>query len=264
MNIFLRELKANLKSLLIWSVVMGLLVMVGVSKYASFAGDTELLGLLDAMPQAMMDALRMNSFNLSTLEGFFGIMFIYFSLMGAMAAAMWGSETITKEARNHTSEFSHVLPVSRNRLVSAKALSALVYCIVFVGVTWGLSLAAVQPYTPGEGFYRFLALEMAGMLLIEVIFLAVGLLLACALQHSKRAGGLAIGIILGLYFLSVVSELQPDLAWVDHFTPFKYYDPLRMLQTGQIETLPLLLTGGIVLACTTAAFWFYNRRDLTI
>ena len=53
----------------------------------------------------------MRAFNMTTLSGFYGIMFIYFGLMGAIAAAMWGSDIISKEERDKTVEFSLVLPV---------------------------------------------------------------------------------------------------------------------------------------------------------
>jgi hypothetical protein len=89
MNIFLRELRANLKSLLIWSVILGALIAVGVAKFSAFAGNPEMLQILDSMPVAMLDAMNLRAFNLTTLSGFFGIMFVYFGLMGAMAAALW-------------------------------------------------------------------------------------------------------------------------------------------------------------------------------
>ena len=43
MNIFLRELKANVKSLVIWSVIVALLIMIAVAKFSAFAGDPEIL-----------------------------------------------------------------------------------------------------------------------------------------------------------------------------------------------------------------------------
>ena len=39
MNIFMRELKANLKSLLIWSGIILLLIIMAVVKFSAFAGD---------------------------------------------------------------------------------------------------------------------------------------------------------------------------------------------------------------------------------
>jgi len=264
MNIFLRELRANLKSLIIWSVIVMLLITVGTSKFAAFAGDPEMLKILDTVPTAVMDAMNFNAFNLTTLTGFYGVMFVYFGLMGAIASAMWGSDIISKEERDKTVEFSLVLPVSRSKVITAKALATLINCIVFVLITWGFSIVAVQTYSPNQAYYDFLALEMQAMFGIELIFLAVGLLLGCAMQQYKLSGSTAVGIILVTYFLSIVSAMQEDLDFLKYFTPFKYFDAGELYRTGQFESGYLLLSAGIIVLCLAAAYWAYNRRDLYI
>ena len=264
MNIFFRELKANLKSLLIWSVIIALLIMMAVTKFSAFAGDPEMLYMLDSMPPALLDALSMRAFNLTTLSGFYGIMFIYFSLMGAIASAMWGSDIISKEERDKTVEFSLVLPVSRSRVVTAKALAALVNSILFVLITWGISLVAVRSYNPDQGFFDFLALEMQAMFLIELIFLAIGLLLGCAMQQYKRSGSAAVGIILATYFMSVLAVMNENLDFLKYFTPFKYFDAGELFRTGQMDGLYLLLSAVIIVASVAVGYWIYNKRDLYI
>jgi ABC-2 type transport system permease protein len=264
MNIFVRELRANLKSLIIWSVIMVLLVMVGASKFSAFAGNPDMLAMLDSMPQGMIDALSMRAFNLTTLTGFFGIMFIYFGLLGGIAAAMWGSDIISKEERDKTVEFSLVLPVSRSRVITGKALAALVNCIAFVLITWAISLAAAQSYTPEADFYNLLRLEMLAMFMIELIFLAVGLLLGCALKQYKRASSVAVAIILITYFMSVMSGMQENLDFLRFFTPFRYYNAGVFFRSGSLDGLYLGLTAGIVGLCLLGAYLIYNRRDLYI
>jgi ABC-2 type transport system permease protein len=264
MNIILRELKANLKSLLIWCGVMFLLILVAAAKFSAFAGDPSMLAMLDAMPQAMIDAMSLRAFNLTTVTGFYGIMFLYFGLMGGIAAAMWGSDSISKEERDKTVEFSLVLPVSRSRVITAKAVAALVNCVLFVLVTWGISLVAVRSYAPDQAFYDFLRLEMLAMFLVELIFLAIGLLLGCAMKQYKRSGSSAVAIILVTYFLSVMSGMQEKLDFLKYFTPFKYFDAANLLHNGKIETPYLFITAGIIVVCVAAAYWVYNKRDLYI
>lgn len=264
MNIFLRELKANLKSLIIWSVIISLLIFMAVTKFSAFANDPAMLSMLDSMPPALLDALSMRAFNLTTLSGFYGIMFIYFALMGAIASAMWGSDIITKEERDKTVEFSLVLPVSRNRVVTAKTLAALVNTILFVLITWGVSVLAVRSYNPDQAFHDFLALEMRAMFLIELIFLAVGLLLGCAMKHYKRSGATAVAIILTTYFISIVAVLNENLDFLKYFTPFRYYDAGELFRTGGMETIYLVLTAAIIVVSLAVAYFVYNRRDLYI
>lgn len=264
MNIFLHELKANFKSLLIWSIIITLLIMVAVSKFSAFAGDPEMLKMLDSMPPAMLDALNMRAFNLTTLSGFYGLMFIYFSLMGAIAGAMWGSDIISKEERDKTVEFSLVLPVSRNRVVTAKALAVLVNCIAFPLITWGISVVAVQSYSPDQAFYNFLALEMQAMFAIELIFLAFGLLLGCAMKQYKLSSSTAVSVILVAYFTSIASGMSKELEFLKYVTPFKFFDAGELFRTGQMDGTYLLISSVLIVACLAAAYWTYNRRDLYI
>jgi len=264
MTVFKRELKANLKSLLIWSVIASLLIMMAVAKFSAFASDPEMLKMLDSMPPALLDALSMRAFNLTTLSGFYGIMFTYFGLMGAIAAAMWGSDTISKEERDKTVEFSLVLPLSRSRVVTAKALAALVNCAAFVLIIWTVSLVAVQSYDPDQGFHDFLALEMRAVFAIELIFLSIGLLLGCAMKRYKFSGSTAVGIILATYFMSIISVMHKDLEFLKYFTPFKYFDASELFRSGKMDSMYLLLSAAIIAVCVAAAYWIYNKRDLYI
>ena len=264
MNIFLRELRANFKSLVIWGGIVSLFVVVGISKFSAYEGNPEMLQLLDNMPPALMDAFNMQAFNLTTLEGFFGVMFTYFALLLSIAAAMWGSDIISKEERDKTVEFSLVLPVTRSRIITAKALAALVNCIALLLITWGVSLAAAAQYSPDEAFYRFLGLCMAALFFLQLIFLAVGLLLGCAMKQYRRTGTAAIAILLGSYFLSILSGMHEDLEFLKYLTPFKYFDPALLLHESRFEPVYLILTALIVLVSLAGAYYTYARRDLYV
>ena len=264
MNIFLRELKAGAKSLVIWCVILTLLIFIATAKFSAFYNNPEMMSMLDALPPAFLDAFSIRAFNLTTLSGFYGVMFIYFSLMGAIAAAMWGSDMISKEERDKTVEFSLVLPVSRSRVITAKALSAFVNCVAFVLITWVVSILNVRQYTPDKAFYDFLALQMRAMFVIEMIFLAFGLLLGCAMQNYKRSGSTAVAVILGTYFLSVLSSMKENLDFLKYFTPFKYFDALELFQNGRMDATFLMISIAIIIVCVTAAYWRYNKRDLYI
>jgi ABC-2 type transport system permease protein len=264
LNIFFHELKANLKSLLTWSGFLLLFVFLCTAKFSAFYNDPSILKMVADLPKAMIDAMSLRSFNLTTLSGFFGVMLIYFALMGGSAAAMWASDSISKEERDKTVEFSLVLPVSRSRVITEKVLAAVVDCIAFVLVTWVCSIAAAQFYKPDQAFYKFLALEMEGMFVIELIFLAVGLLLGCVMKQYKRSGSTAVAIILVTYILSVISAMQSNLDFLKYFTPFKYFDAAVLLRDGRISGGYLLLSGIIIVVCVAAAYFTYNRRDLYI
>lgn len=264
MRMYFRELKAGIKSLLIWTVVIALLVIVAVNKFAAFEGNPESLAILDAMPPQLLEALSMRAFNLTTLEGFFGVMFVYFALMGAMAAALWGSESIAKEERERTVEFTLVLPIPRRQIVTAKLLAALTNCALFVLFTWLISVAASRSYDPGKTLFDFLRLEMLAMFMIELVFLSLGILLACASKTPRRVGSMAIGLILGLYFVSIYAGMNEKLTWLKYLTPFGWFNASEFFRTGRFEPWALVLTVLTVVIFLFAAYFTYDRRDLYI
>jgi ABC-2 type transport system permease protein len=264
MNIFVRELKANLRSLLIWSVIVILFVTIGISKFSAYYGNPEMVAILDEMPQAVLTAFNFQAFNLTTLSGFFGVMFTYFALLLSVAAAMWGSDIISKEERDKTVEFSLTLPVTRGRVVTAKALAALVNCIGLLAVTWGASLVSARQYQPDSEFYRFLGLCMLAILIMQVIFLAIGIFLGCAMRQYRRASSVAVSLLLGTYFLSVISGLNENLEFLKYLSPFKYFDAGVLLRESRIDVAFVGLSLAIILASMAGAYFTYARRDLYI
>lgn len=264
MRMYFRELKAGIKSLLIWTVVIAFLIFVAVGKFAAFEGSPESLAVLDNMPPQLLDALSMRAFNLTTLEGFFGVMFVYFALMGAMAAALWGSEAISKEERDRTVEFTLVLPVPRRRIVTAKLLAALTNCALFVLFTWILSVIAVGGYAPERSLYDLLRLEMLAMFMIELVFLSMGTMLACVSKTPRRVGSIAIGLILWLYFLSIIAVMHEKLTWLKYLTPFGWFNASDFFSSGRFEPYALVLTGLTDVIFLFAAYAGYDRRDLYI
>lgn len=264
MNIFLREVKGNLRSLLIWGGVTVLFIFIGITKFAAYEGNPELLEILDSMPSAFLAAFQMNAFNLTTITGFYGVMFTYFSLIATISAAMWGSDIISKEERDKTVEFTLTLPITRERLVTAKILAALVNCSGLLTIMYVASLAAVAQYNPDAAFYTFLRLLMLSLFIIQMVFLSVGVFLGCSMKQYKRAGSLAIALLLGSYFLSVISSMNENLEFLKVFSPFKYFSAASLLRESSIDINYVLLSVGLIAILIFGGYRTYARRDLYI
>lgn len=264
MNILFRELRANFKSLLIWSGIIILFNAVGYSKFSAFYENPDLLKVLDSMPPALLASFNMDGFNLTTVTGFYGLMVMYFSLILSISAAMWGSDIISKEERDRTVEFSLSLPIARSRLITAKLAAAAINCLLLLGVTWLVTILQAQAYHPDAGFYSYVAITQWAFLFLQATFLSLGILLGCAMKNHKHAGGTAVFILLGAYFTSVLSGLSDNLDFLRYLTPFEYFDSLRMLRLSGIELSSVLLSAAIILVALIGAYIVYSKRDLYI
>ena len=184
--------------------------------------------------------------------------------MLSIAAAMWGSDIISKEERDKTVEYSLTLPVKRSRLITrqdrcgAGELPPAAVC--HLGGNDGLA----QSYAPDSEFYDFVSTSLWSFFFLQLIFLALGVFLGAALKQHKRAGSLAVSILLAAYFASFLTELSENMDFLRYVSPFKYFDPLLMLRESRLEGGFALLSLLITALAFAGAYYAYSKRDLYI
>ncbi|MHB9033398.1 MAG: ABC transporter permease subunit, partial [Anaerolineae bacterium] len=198
MNIYWREIRANALSLLWWSLGLIFTVGAGMAKYAGFVSAGESINTffnnLPPMVQAMAGSRH---FDLSKASGFYGVMFMYIALLAAIHATMLGATILAKEERDHTSEFLFVKPVSRSKIITDKLLAAFTLIVVYNLIAYGSSLLFLNAFGQGEDASVYVRTLMAGLFIIQLLFLAFGAASSAVVRKPAAAAGLASAIMLG-------------------------------------------------------------------
>ncbi|RSD25936.1 ABC transporter permease subunit [Mesobacillus subterraneus] len=266
MNIFKREMKANRKSLIIWSIGVIFMVASGMGKYSSLegAGGQSMNALMADMPKSLQAIMGTGSLDLSTPIGYYGVLFLYLAVMAAIHAAMLGSNIISKEERDKTIEFLLVKPISRTRMMTSKLVAALVNIVIFNLVTFASSVGLVQKFADGEEVIGDISMLMGGMFILQLIFLVIGTAIAAFFKNAKKATSLATGILLFLFIISIAIDMNEKLDGLKYFTPFKYFDAKLMLKEGGFEPLYLGLSAIVFVGLTIVTYTFYRKRDMNI
>lgn len=264
MNIFLRELKANRKTLIIWCACMVLGVFSGMTKYTAYsAGEAGSRALKD-LPQGLKALFGMGSFDVTTMSGFYAFLFLYIAAAAAIHAALLGSGIIAKEERDKTAEFLIVKPVSRAAVVAAKLLAALVNIVILNLVTFLSSVFLVAAYNKGKDISGEVAVFLLSMFLIQLVFLSFGALISACMRRPKGAGAVASGAVLVAYVITEITNLNDRLNALNLFSPFKYFSAARVIAGDGLD--PLVVAASLFLAAAffVSAGFFYSRRDLTV
>ena len=264
MNIIFRELRTSIKSLLIWCGVLAILVTMYLAEFSAFANNEDMIDLLDSMPEGMMEVFRFNSFNMTTLTGFFGLLFTYFTLVLCIHAILKGNSIIAKEERDKTVEFTLVLPVRRSRIVFAKLIAAVINCALILAFLYGFIIISIQKYLPEENFIKFFSLVILGTFITQMIFLSIGILLGCSIKQYKRSGYIGTSIILITYIMTIFIELNEKLDFLKYITPFKYFDTLIIKNELTLDWTYVIISIAIIAVSLTIGFVAYKKRDLYI
>ncbi|SHH73310.1 ABC transporter permease subunit [Clostridium grantii] len=264
MNIIKRELKANMKSLIIWSACIILIFVMMMSEFSAYYNNPAMADILDSMPEAMLKAFSMNGANLTTVSGFVSIANIYFYIMLGIYAVLLGSSIISKEERDKTVEFLFALPISRKKVITSKLIAAVINCFILLSVTGITGIVATMKYQPSKEFFKFWALSIAAIFIIQIVFLSIGMLIASLLKRYKKAGAVSISILLVTYLLSILIGLSDKIEFMKYFTPFKYFEPLYLLNEEKLQGVYIIISLGIIVVSIIGTFIFYPKRDLHI
>jgi ABC-2 type transport system permease protein len=265
MNIFLREMKANRKSLIIWCIAILFMVASGMGKYTAYQGAGQSMNdILKDMPRSLKVLLGFGGFDVLKASGFYGVLFLYLLLMATIHAAMLGASVISKEERDKTTEFLLVKPTSRNKIITSKLLAAFTNIIVFNIFTLISSIGIVGKYSKGEEIAGGITKLMIGMFILQLIFLVIGTSVASANKNSKAAVSIATSILLGTFILSMLIDLNGNLDNLKFLTPFKYFDTKSLLYDGGFGVGFVILSLAIIAVLSAATYVFYKKRDMRI
>ncbi|MCK8058683.1 MULTISPECIES: ABC transporter permease subunit [unclassified Fusibacter] len=265
MNILIRELKANLKSMLIWSGSMAALIYMGMIKYSAFEKTGAAVNeFFEQLPKPILKILGViGGTDLTSVAVFYSIFFLYFLLLAAVHATMLGTLIIAKEERDKTADFLFVKPVKRSRVILFKVVAAMINITFLNLVTFVFSLISTAPYTKGVSITNSIFFIIIGLYVLQIMFLGIGLFLGGVVKRSKVATSIGSGIILSTFLLKVIIDLKRNIDYLDYFTPFRYFKPSDLMFKHSIDGLFVVIALISAVVSVTCAFYFFKKRDLS-
>jgi ABC-2 type transport system permease protein len=265
MNIFIREMKANAKSLFFWSIGLIIVIVVEMSEYKSTSASGQSLNdLIAKMPESLKSLMGGGSLDLSKVSGFYGVLFLYFVLMVTIHAAILGGSIISKEERDKTSEFLFVKPVSRAKIITTKLCAAILNIIILNLATLFSSLIVVNFYNNGEDVTSDILKLMFGMLILQLIFLFMGTAISALSKKPRLPLSITTGILLFMYILSMAIDINSDLEPLKYLTPFKYFEAKNLMYGGEFQFVFVFLSILIIGVCGSVTYSFYEKKNLSI
>lgn len=263
MNLFLFELKRNVKAFLIWAVCTIFMIAAGMSKYSASAQTGQSMNqFVTKMPRIIQALFGIGNFNLSTAFGFYCVLFMYLVLIAVIHSILLGSTIMSKEERDKTSEFLYTRPITRWSILTMKLQVALLLMVILNLITLFSSLLLVSYYSKGEMVALPIVNMMGGLFLLQLIFFSIGLFCSAAVKNPRTAPALASGMLLFFFLLHKLIELDIRLDWMQAFTPFAYFTASNLTSIQGVPLLFYCLTALIIAGLTTGSYIFYKNRDI--
>ena len=265
MNIFLHELKIHRKSLFFWCLGMFLLVWSGMEKYSGLqlSGDAA-NQMLAQIPSSVRKVIGVDSLDINTAVGFYGVLFIYILVMVAIQAVLLGTSLITKEERDKTAEFLLTKPISRKNVILEKLMSGIVIITILNFFTLCVSIYMVASHNNGNPDIKIAILLMFAMYLVQLIFFSLGALVGSESKNPKKASVLSTSMMMLAFVIYVFTGITNKLGFLTAFSPFKYFEASKIIETGSLNIYFVLLSVFLVTIFTVATLKSYDNKDLNL
>lgn len=262
MNIFSRELKDNRRSLVIWSAALSLLAVMFLSLFPSFTKDIEASQtIIENLPPALREALGISLANFFTIFGFFGYLFTFVSVAGAIQAMNLGTAIIAKETGGKTIDFLLSKPINRSAMITQKMLAALC-CLgitnaVFIVSTYATA-KAVSPAAFDTATFLLIAFSL---FLIQLVFLCLGLAVAVIVPKIKSLISVSLPVVFAFFVVGSVGNII-DKEMIKYVTPFKFYEPDYIIANRHYEPQLVFIEAAIIAIAILISYAIFNRKDI--
>jgi ABC-2 type transport system permease protein len=262
-TIYLHELRARMRSVLIWSFSLAVLIWLFFSIFPGFASQTAVINqMMSKFPPALLEAFGMGRTNLATVVGFYGFVFIFVQLCLAIQAGNYGFGMVSVEEAEWTADFLLSKPVSRTQVLTSKVLAALSSLTITNAVVWAVTFLSIALY---HGKYSYtagpLVLLLVSIVIFQLFFMTVGLVISLLVKRVRSVTPYSLGLGFGMYVLAAFTGMFGTSA-LEYITPFKHFDPAYIVQNNRYDTPLVMINIAVSLIALGVSYWRYIRRDV--
>lgn len=264
-NLFVKEMRRNAFSLLLWMIVIILLISVTMSVYRTFVeNQSKILGMMSLVPKGALQFKGISDFNdlLSVLGFYAANNVIYMMVLGSIFAVVLSSNILLKEEYDKTGEYLLTRPLTRSEIFFSKlaVLSLHVFLLNLVASLTGficMELVKSGPFS----IKAFLILSLY-TLLLNILFGAIGLFLSTLVKRPKPITTFSIGLVLVFYFVFTLSKITEGAETIGYLSPFKYVKMDAINPAYGLDPWHLLYFAGISLLLVGLSYRLYRRKDI--
>lgn len=264
MKLFLHELRMSWKVAFWVNFGTVLLMVVGIMKYTGFEADAGAsVELINQFPKVILAVLGMSNLDITTVSGFYGILFFYVVLIGAAYAISLGINTIAREENEQTVEFLLTKPIARWHILATKLAVSVFWLVLFIVLSAVSTLVGLAAINVSDNITQEVLLASLSLLPVLGVYLSVGVLSATFLAKASTGGLLAYSFYALTWLASVFYLMFEQLSWFQYVTPMQFYlmpDLLNLTWSWPLTLYAVVVIG----ATTTLAFWRYQKLDVRV
>lgn len=254
------------KTYLFWWTVctLGIVATILLIYPSIHSQATQLNNVLNQLPAALRDLKTGGSeVDIVTPIGYLNSQLFYATMpfIQIIMAIGLGGSLLARDEQNHTLELALARPISRGRLLAAKAISGVVL-VAIIGAVSAVAILGLAKLVDLNISSAHVLLTSLYSLLFSLSFGAIAFTLTAASNLTRRSSvAVATFMSIGGYLLASLSDLSHYIQTPAKLLPYHYYSPTQLL-AGHVATGLSIYLIGIGIICIMLSWWGFRRRDI--
>ena len=259
-----RELKVNLKSFIIWLLILIIMFSFVYAIYPFIITDETMKSIDDfvnVLPPEVLKAFNMDMASIETAYGWVkteGFMFVL--LIIGIYSSFLGGNILLKEENDKTIEYLASLPIKRSTILLNKVIVSITY-IISITLIFGIFNYIALSFSGEFAHKEFILLSISPIFIALPLF-AINLFISTFLTKTKKTIGIGLGMVFIFYIISVLSELSSNVSFLKYFSIYSLADTRNIISKTNLNPLMIIISLIITLIFIFLSFVRYNKKEL--
>lgn len=259
-----KELKINFKSLLIWTLIICIMLIVVFLIYP-YMNENSGLNKIDEMmkmfPKEILEAFNMDSFSIATVFGWIKTEgYVFIILIGSIYSAILGSNILSNEEKDKTIEFLISKPITRNKIITSKLTCAFIDIFIFNLLVFLVELVGLSLSNELD-FALLLKMSVSPLLLYYIMF-SVSILITTMINNPKKTIYIGLSVAFIPYILQLLGTISDKIEILKNISFYEFISLKYLVNNGHINYTYLIIGFSIIIVCITSTYIIYNKKEL--
>ena len=263
--LFYMDFKRSMKSLIIWSLVISLLIFFTMSFYRTVIQyQQQITSMIQLIPIAAVKVRGFSNINdIFSVMGFYAANnIVYMMLLGSIFSIVLSSNLLLREEYGKTAEYLMSRPIARGEIFFTKLSLAFIMIFILNLITTATSLASIEIFKKSDFSLSVFLILAFYTLLLNLLFGAVGFFISVSMKRAKPVTSLCVGIVMIFYFLFSISRIPGINGKFGYISPFKWINMEVLSPAYSLESFRLAGFIGIILFLVFLSAFIYRGKDI--
>ncbi len=266
-NLFRMEFARYRNSMLIWTALVSILIIIDLALFQIFLKEGIIKSIEPIINQPllapMMKGFGLEIQKLTNILGFYVIRNTpLILLITGIFSILTSISLFANEEYEKTAEFLYTKPLTRSEIFASKVFAVVSLILIMNIITIAVGYFSLEIFKNQDYNKQSFFIHSIYGLFTSFTFAGFGLAFASVAKRGRGLFALSVGIVMGAYFLDLMSKVAKSTEFIGYISPFFYVDNNILVNDYTLNSNNTLIFISAILVLTLFSYRKFLKKDI--